>query len=232
MQKGLHRLFLPFVEGGGWQGFFILQCFLPFSATPCVIFVSAALPASMAAWQQGPARPGACTVWSPLCTQSYFPLGCEQRIFHNNHKTQTLIPTNPFKESRDPQAIPNEKLLPKECSERSPPYRREAGVFRFIRNSNQGREEVKIPLFSSQSLSWLAHSAAEIWGSKKEQKELWTRHQEAWVPALLRRWHSDSLQIRSYSLYSHCLGKHHGHSGCSYVCAFSFRAPQPCILLI
>lgn len=79
------------------------------------------------------------------------------------------------------QAVPNEKLLPEEHGESDSGSQREAGAFRFIMSSNQGREEVKIPLFSSQSLSQLVHIAPEL----GREKELWTRHQGAWVSASL-----------------------------------------------
>lgn len=70
-------------------------------------------------------------------------------------------------------------LLAKEHCESDSGYWREAGAFQFIINSSQGREEVKIPLFRSPSLSCLACSALELCGRKTQLKELCRRHQEA-----------------------------------------------------
>lgn len=52
-------------------------------------------------------------------------------------------------------------LLPKERSESGSGYQREAGAFPFVMSAKQGREEVEIPIVSSQSLSWLPHSVVE-----------------------------------------------------------------------
>lgn len=42
-------------------------------------------------------------IWPPLYAWPCSLLGCEQRIFHNNRKTSKLIPTNPYKEPREPK---------------------------------------------------------------------------------------------------------------------------------
>lgn len=83
---------------------FILPCLLSFSAVPDSLYRlphpdHSADPTAI----QGPIAAVSSVTWLLLCTWPHPPLGCEQRIFHNNHKTAKLIPTNPYKEPREPR---------------------------------------------------------------------------------------------------------------------------------
>ena len=157
-------------------------------------------------------------IWSPLCTWPCSPSGCEQRIFHNNCQRSKFIPTNPCKEPREPKLFQMRCFCPKSVARV-----REAGAFCFVMNSDQGQEEVKGPLFSSQSLSCLVHSALELWGRKTQQRSSGRDARRLpSVPSSPRRSGSPWIGPCSFPLPR----KVWVHSVCSEMC-LCFYAPPP-----